>query len=225
MVKVGGFHDPGPAGFPGNHGGFTYYRLSLPPCLQGSYINTLPYISNISAPIPLKVYSNSLISRFKHSTISKMPPKKQHSNAKSKAPPDVSPNWPVFKPLLPLSDIHLETVVDSQIVVARNFWTGTLCKNYVAFLKSLPLTTTPGKPKKGEALRVNDRFQVMDEGFANRLWVETGLRELICGREEGEQEEDGMSAEQRLELWYVCYILRLQFSCANVFPGVGNLSD
>ncbi len=41
--------------------------------------------------------------------------------------------------------------------------------------------TTPGAPKRGDALRVNDRFQIFDEGFANRLWTETGLRELVCG--------------------------------------------
>lgn len=51
---------------------------------------------------------------------------------------------------------------------------------------------------------MNDRFQVLDEGFANRLWVETGLRELVCGREGeegGEGELDGMSMEERRELW------------------------
>jgi len=64
-------------------------------------------------------------------------------------------------------------------------------------LKGLPLSTTPGKPKKGDAVRFNDRFQVEDEGFANRLWVETGLRELICGQDE----EDGMNEAERRELW------------------------
>lgn len=137
--------------------------------------------------------------------------KKQNPNSKAKVsdkaqPPPSPPNWPVFKPLLPASDIFLETVVNSQIVVARNFWTKTLCSSYVSFLGSLPLTTTPGKPKKGEALRVNDRFQINDEAFANRLWVETGLRELVCGSEE-EGEENGygetMSKEERRELWYV----------------------
>jgi hypothetical protein len=117
------------------------------------------------------------------------------------APP---PNWPAFTPLLPASDLSISTVVDSQIVVVRNFWTSTLCKNYVAFLKSLPLVTTPGKPKKGEAVRVNDRFQVNDEVFANRLWLETGLRELVCGDEEGEEgeeQQEGIAAEQRRGLW------------------------
>lgn len=91
--------------------------------------------------------------------------------------------------------------MDSQIVVIKNFWTGTLCKNYVSFLKTLPLATTPGLPKKGEALRVNDRFQIIDPTFANRLWVETGLRELICGDDENEEGEEGMSKKQREELW------------------------
>lgn len=111
------------------------------------------------------------------------------------------PDWPSLKPLLPASALFLSTVVDSQIIVARNFWTGTLCKNYVSFLKGLPLVTTPGKPKRGEALRVNDRFQVVDESFANRLWVETGLRELVCGGDEEIAGEEVMSKEQRRDLW------------------------
>lgn len=64
------------------------------------------------------------------------------------------------------------------------------------------MRTTPGKPKKGDALRFNDRFQVQDEVFANRLWLETGLRELVLGsveREEGEDE--GMTMEERRKLW------------------------
>lgn len=52
---------------------------------------------------------------------------------------------------------------------------------------------------------MNDRFQVQDEAFANRLWLETGLNELVCGREgeEGGNGEGvkGMSAEERNELW------------------------
>ena len=77
-----------------------------------------------------------------------------------------------------------------------------MCKNYVQFLKGLPLTTTPGKPKKGDALRFNDRFQVQDEVFANRLWIETGLRELVLGgAERYEEEGEGMSPDERRQLW------------------------
>jgi hypothetical protein len=50
-------------------------------------------------------------------------------------------------------------------------------------------------------LRVNDRFQAVDESFANRLWVETGLRELVCGGDEEVEGEEVMSREERRELW------------------------
>ncbi|KAF8853941.1 hypothetical protein BDZ45DRAFT_657258 [Acephala macrosclerotiorum] len=134
-----------------------------------------------------------------------MPPKKStHSNTKpppksSSSTPNPPPNWPPLKPLLPVSDLSLQTLIPNQIVTIPNFWTGTLCKTYVNFLKTLPLTTTPGKPKKGDALRFNDRFQVNDERFANRLWEETGLRELVLGQ--NEEEGEGMSESDRKELW------------------------
>jgi hypothetical protein len=127
------------------------------------------------------------------------------TTSKKKPSVDIQPpNWPVFKSLVPTSHLALSTLLDSQIVVIRNFWTSTLCKNYVSFLKGLPLTTTPGKPKKGDALRFNDRYQINDEVFANRLWLETGLRELICGSEEEEDnftDNDVMSKEDRRILW------------------------
>jgi hypothetical protein len=63
--------------------------------------------------------------------------------------------------------------------------------------------TTPGKPKKGDAVRVNDRFQINDEEFARRLWDETGLRGLILGDGEGEvEDEERMIESERRELWY-----------------------
>lgn len=93
------------------------------------------------------------------------------------------PSWPAFRPPLPVADLELETVAPAKIVVTRNFWPKSLCRNYVSFLKELPLTTTPGKPKRGEAVRVNDRFQVDDFEFAARLWTETGLGDLV-NREE-----------------------------------------
>lgn len=92
------------------------------------------------------------------------------------APP---PSWPAFKPALPVTDLNLETLVESKIVVFRSFWPRNLCRDYVAFLKTLPLVTTPGRPKRGEAVRVNDRFQIQDPDFANRLWLETGLKEAV----------------------------------------------
>jgi hypothetical protein len=79
------------------------------------------------------------------------------------------------------------------------------------------LVTTPGKPKKGDAVRVNDRFQVVDEGFARRLWEETGLKGLILGdgeeKGEGAEEEKRMSESEseRRELWYAVPLRSLRF--------------
>ncbi|POS84857.1 hypothetical protein EPUL_002783, partial [Erysiphe pulchra] len=107
------------------------------------------------------------------------------------------PNWPLFSKQLPTSCLSLESLLPSQIILIHKFWSENLCKNYVCFLKTLPLVTT-GKPKKGEAVRFNDRFQIDDTKFAHRLWVETGLRELICGPDTGPDEM--MSALDRKNL-------------------------
>ncbi|KAF2743734.1 hypothetical protein M011DRAFT_210134 [Sporormia fimetaria CBS 119925] len=115
-----------------------------------------------------------------------MPPKKKSKPASKdaadvKRPVLASPNWPPLQPLLPESDLVLEERVPSQIVTIRNFFTAKLCRDYVAFLSALPLVTTPGKPKKGDAVRVNDRFQIEDAIFAERLWSGTSLKRLVCG--------------------------------------------
>lgn len=89
------------------------------------------------------------------------------------------PNWPVLKPILTTSDLTVEETLRDQILVVPNFFTANLCKTLVSFLATLPLTTTPGKPKRGEATRVNDRYQIDDPLFAQRLWQETSLKELV----------------------------------------------
>lgn len=89
------------------------------------------------------------------------------------------PNWPPLNPVLPSDSLTLETLLADQILTISNLWTSTLCAKYVAFLRSLPLATTPGVPKKGDAVRVNDRFQIEDAGFAERLWSETGLKDVV----------------------------------------------
>ncbi|KAK4248837.1 hypothetical protein C7999DRAFT_39967 [Corynascus novoguineensis] len=89
------------------------------------------------------------------------------------------PSWPPFRPPLPVVDLTLESLVEDKVVVLRSFFPRSLCRDYVSFLRELPLVTTPGKPKRGEAVRVNDRFQIDDANFANRLWTETGLKEVL----------------------------------------------
>ncbi|KAK3336182.1 hypothetical protein B0T19DRAFT_31361 [Cercophora scortea] len=109
------------------------------------------------------------------------PPPRQA--AASATPTTVS--WPPFKPQLPVTDLTLETITPEKIAVFRSFFPKSLCRDYVSFLSGLPLTTTPGKPKRGMALRVNDRFQVDDPAFAHRLWTETGLREAVLDSDLG----------------------------------------
>ncbi|KAF3915099.1 hypothetical protein ABW21_db0209775 [Orbilia brochopaga] len=107
------------------------------------------------------------------------PPAKEASGSASKSTLPETPQWPQIKGMLPPELLQLETTLDHQIVTISRFFTSSLCNTYVQFLTSLPLTTTPSKPKRGEAVRVNDRFQVQDPAFAKRLWLETGLKEIL----------------------------------------------
>src|SRR3569833_319855 len=102
------------------------------------------------------------------------------SASRAKAPPPTAPPaWPAFKPQLPVCNLSVESLVESKIVVLRNFWPRSLCRDYVSFLRTLPLVTTPGKPKRGEAVRVNARFKIAEALFAERLWLQTGLKEAL----------------------------------------------
>ncbi|KAL7620970.1 hypothetical protein AAE478_008281 [Parahypoxylon ruwenzoriense] len=112
--------------------------------------------------------------------------KKNQSSAKppvaATAAAQPPPSWPPFKPALPLVHLSPESPVpglENKIILVPSFWPKSLCRDYVTFLKTLPLTTTPGRPKRGEALRVNDRFQIDDPRFAQRLWLETGLKDAL----------------------------------------------
>lgn len=112
----------------------------------------------------------------------KKPPSKKQAIAtpSDEAPKQTTLSWPPLAPLLLPSDLELQTVLESQILIIPKFFTATLCKTYLAFLqKSISLTTTPGKPRRGEAVRVNDRFQIIDERFAKTLWEQSGLKEVI----------------------------------------------
>ncbi|KAF2704745.1 hypothetical protein K504DRAFT_506715 [Pleomassaria siparia CBS 279.74] len=134
-----------------------------------------------------------------------MPPKKKSKSESSavvkssKPPPPPPPNWPALQPLIPASDLSLHELLPGQIITVPNLWTTTLCKNYVSFLSSLPLTTTPGKPNKGDAVRVNDRFQIDDASFAERLWSGTALKNLVLGL--AEYGTLDLSDAERNKLW------------------------
>ncbi|KAF2273122.1 uncharacterized protein EI97DRAFT_436366 [Westerdykella ornata] len=129
----------------------------------------------------------------------------QHDTSRADRPAPPRPNWPPFKRLVSPSDLSLQVRLPGQIITIPSFWPAKLCKDYVSFLSTLPLTTTPGKPKKGDAVRVNDRFEVEDAAFAERLWSETALRDLVLGHSVAEDAADGdgpsLNDEERVALW------------------------
>ncbi|KAM3557237.1 hypothetical protein MY1884_004623 [Beauveria asiatica] len=97
------------------------------------------------------------------------------------APPSSSlPPWPKFKPPLPVVDLlPVPHPLTDKVVTLDAFFPRSLCRDYVAHLSALPLQTTPGTPRRGDAVRVNDRLQTHDASFAAALWDETGLREAL----------------------------------------------
>ncbi|GAB7343567.1 hypothetical protein MBLNU457_1572t1 [Dothideomycetes sp. NU457] len=127
------------------------------------------------------------------------------STAKSSSTPKQSeekpPNWPPLVPLPALEDLALTTLLPDQILTISSLFPASLCKKYVSFLSTLPLVTTPNKPKKGDAVRVNDRFTVQDPVFAERLWRETGLSELVQNASTATENDDGLSKDQKNDLW------------------------
>lgn len=112
--------------------------------------------------------------------------KKAAANTQAIIPDSKStiPNWPLLKPILSASDLYVEETLKDQILIVPSLFTTNLCKSYVSFLSTLPLTTTPGKPKRGEATRVNDRYQIEDPAFAQRLWEDTAIKDLVASYED-----------------------------------------
>lgn len=133
-----------------------------------------------------------------------MPPKSKTKAAKpsaapaSQKPSQPRPNWPALTPLPPYDDQTLSTLSPSQILTIPHLFTSSLSANYVSFLRTLPLITTPGRPKRGDAVRVNDRFQIDDPGFAQRLWNDTALEQLVTA---GDIDGVVLGDKQRRELF------------------------
>lgn len=121
-----------------------------------------------------------------------MPPKSKSSSKqdgavkgnKSKQSKTTAPNqapvkWPPITALVPVEDLFITTLLKDQILTISRFWTSSLCKTYINFLSTLPFSTTPSTPKRGEAVRVNDRFQIDDPEFAELLWSRTALKQIV----------------------------------------------
>jgi hypothetical protein len=102
-------------------------------------------------------------------------------------------NWPAIVPIPHRPNPDVTTILPSQILTL-NLLTSSFCQQFFGFCQShiTPLlTTTPIKPKKGDAVRFNDRFQTSDPTFAESLWTNSGLKEAIESyEEEGKLSQD-----------------------------------
>ncbi|KAI5245077.1 hypothetical protein E4T42_06865 [Aureobasidium subglaciale] len=133
-----------------------------------------------------------------------MPPKSKTKAGKAPAPtatnqtPVARPDWPALSPVSPPSDLTCSSLLPAQILTIPRLFTSSLSAKYVSFLRSLPLTTTPGRPKRGDAVRVNDRYQIDDPDFARHLWEQTALKELVTA---GEIDGEVLDDKQRQNLF------------------------
>ena len=90
-------------------------------------------------------------------------------------------DWPPFERFSSSEANNINIVHPDQIITIPHLWSSKQCSRYVSFLSTLPLSTTPAKAKRGDAVRVNDRYQVEDAAFAERLWSETNLKNIVLG--------------------------------------------
>lgn len=130
----------------------------------------------------------------KPETVTKTP----KANIANAAHTKSAPNWPPIAPLIPAEDLALVTLLKDQILTIPQFWPTSLCRSYVSFLSTLSFATTPNKPKRGEAVRVNDRFQIDDASFARLLWEKTALKQMVLNPIIDGNE---LTSEERDELW------------------------
>lgn len=96
--------------------------------------------------------------------------------------PTTTISWPALPtPAQRSHPLELEELVSSQIVLLHGFFPSKICSAWINFLSqpgNLNLEATP-PAKKGEAQRTNHRFSIRDETFANALWKDTGLADIM----------------------------------------------
>lgn len=84
-----------------------------------------------------------------------------------------SSNSSIRWPDLPYSgrDLTLQTLIPDQVLLLPNAFTSKDCARWVSFLESsLALEPSPPVPKRGHAVRSNERFSIQDEQFAQALY-------------------------------------------------------
>ncbi|KAL1713491.1 hypothetical protein EV715DRAFT_277281 [Schizophyllum commune] len=104
-----------------------------------------------------------------------MPPRK--TNNKKGQAKEAGPSSALIPSLAPSLDfpeisekdwMEVETFLEDQIILIKNFLSAAECKAYAHFIDNLPLELTPPK-KRGEASRVNYRYSTTSPDFAERL--------------------------------------------------------
>ncbi|KAK9473242.1 uncharacterized protein V1510DRAFT_393177 [Dipodascopsis tothii] len=113
---------------------------------------------------------------------------------KPSAPPP--PAWPALAPRDPWQPVALTTALERQIYVVDNFFSDRACADLVAFVDknraALGFQLTPG-PKRGEAVRVNWRLSVQEDGVASACWalLQDAIRALAADEPEFAAQFDG----------------------------------
>ncbi|KAH8556547.1 hypothetical protein BGW37DRAFT_17293 [Umbelopsis sp. PMI_123] len=76
--------------------------------------------------------------------------------------------WPK---LFPKSDLQAQELLPGQIYTISEFFSIKECDSLISYIENnIQLQATPAIPKRGEALRSNDRISVSDADFAHTLW-------------------------------------------------------
>lgn len=90
--------------------------------------------------------------------------------------------WPALPtPAQRSQPLEIDELLASQILLLHGFFPAKTCTAWTTFLKDPKyLLLEPSPPaKKGEAARTNHRFSVVDQAFADALWADIGLQELV----------------------------------------------
>ena len=124
---------------------------------------------------------------------------KNENKTSDRAEIEKQPEWPSFDTFTHSLICSVNVVHPNHIITIPNFWSSKLCSRYISFLSTLQLSTTPAKAKRGDAVRVNDRFQVQDSLFAERLWSETVLRDIVL--ENSDTNDLTLTDNERRKLW------------------------
>ncbi|GAA6035141.1 hypothetical protein JCM8097_006385 [Rhodosporidiobolus ruineniae] len=107
------------------------------------------------------------------------------AKAKQPQPPAAQPakplNWPAIPP--PTRPLVLEHLAPG-IAVLDGFFPPAVRKSFLAFVNQSITLNKPTAPRRGEAARTNERISFPnEEGFAKRLWEDSGLAKACEGLE------------------------------------------